>query len=100
MIYLVSFLPKVKNEAVRCLTEIGLVNLHTMVLKHNCESMLGADCKPELSLAENVCTILKDCIVDGDVELVNAACHVLHGTLFSLEGFEVVSSKELRSTSR
>lgn len=96
MIRLVYFLLKVKMEAVRCLTEIGLVNLDTIVLKHNCDSMLKADCKPELFLAENVCTILKDCIVDEDVDLVNAACKVLHGTLYSLEGFEVISSKELR----
>lgn len=37
-----------------------------------------------------ICEILKDGIIDGDVEIVSAASRVLYMTLYSREGFEVV----------
>lgn len=79
-------------EAVRCLSEIGLVNLDTLVLKHSGDRVIKADCEPESFVAENVCAIMKDCTVDEDVDLVNAACRVLYSTLRSREGFNVISS--------
>lgn len=77
-------------EAVCCLSEIGLVDLHTSVLQPShdvASSMVFA----EGLIVETLCKQLIECIVDQNVDVVSLSCQILRQILLSETGYNIVA---------
>ncbi|XP_065219100.1 serine-protein kinase ATM [Planococcus citri] len=86
---------KIKYEAACCLGEIGLVDLHTLVLKPNCDEYDTS------SIAENLitfelCRMLEKCLIEKNVDVFVAASEAAYAVFKSPEAFEI--KEDIRST--
>lgn len=80
-------------EAVCCLSEIGLVDLHTSVLQPN-QDITSIMVLAENLIVEMLCQQLIECIVDENVEVVSVSCQVLKQILLSAIGYDIVTGIE------
>jgi hypothetical protein len=86
---------QIREEASRCLGELGPADLTTMILKpEKCQELQGNEFKdsPILMFTAHIVRVAVDYLVDENISVVEAASAALYKILASWEGQQVIGN--------
>jgi hypothetical protein len=86
---------QIRQEASRCLGELGPADLTTMILKpEKCQELQGNEVRdsPILMFTAHIVRVAVDYLVDENISVVEAASAALYKILASWEGQQVIGN--------